>query len=196
MGPFYAVGDLTARAMRLAGSGVAIDGFSQPYLSALAYGSAVYGLLAIAISLVIARRLLGHGVAAGYVIWIGTPLLFYTHIAPGMAHACSAFAVALFAVVWLRVRRSWSWQGVAALGAVTALMAMVREQDLLLAVGPVTDFTWTAIANVRASSDRFRAARSWVTTACVGSGVCASVYVPQAMSCIVLNGRLGVPLMW
>jgi|ETNmetMinimDraft_23_1059889.scaffolds.fasta_scaffold02682_7 hypothetical protein len=191
--PFYAVGDLTARGMRLAGSGVAVDGFSQPYLSALAYGSAVYGLLAIAISMVIVRRLLGSGPAAGFVIWIGTPLLFYTHIAPGMAHACSAFAVALFTVVWLRVRRSWSLPGIAALGAVTALMAMVREQDLLLAVGPAADFIWTAIANVRTSSDRIKAARSWLIAACVGSGVSALVYLPQAMSYIVLNGRIGPP---
>ena len=90
-------------------------------------------------------------------------------------------------------RRSWSLQGIAALGAVTALMAMVREQDLLLAIGPVVDFTWTAIAKVRASSDRIGAARSWFTAASVGSGVCASVYAPQAMSYIVLNGRLGPP---
>ena len=191
--PFYAVGDLTARGMRLVGSDVAVDGFSQPYLSAVAYGSAVYGFLAIAISLVVVRRLVGAGVAAGLLIWTGTPLLFYTYITPGMAHACSAFAVAVFVMVWLRVRRSWSLQGIAALGAVTALMAMVREQDLLLAIGPVVDFTWTAVAKVRASSDRIGAARSWFTAASVGSGVCASVYVPQAMSYIVLNGRLGPP---
>ena len=191
--PFYAVGDLTARGMRLVGSDVAVDGFSQPYLSAVAYGSAVYGFLAVAISMAVVRRLVGRGVAAGLLIWTGTPLLFYTYIAPGMAHACSAFAVAVFVVVWLRVRRSWSLQGIAALGAVTALMAMVREQDLLLAIGPVVDFTWMAIAKVRASSDRIGAARFWFTVASVGSGVCAFVYIPQAMSYIVLNGRLGPP---
>ena len=191
--PFYAVGDLTARGMSLVGSDVAVDGFSQPYLSAVTYGSAVYGFLAIAISMAVVRRLVDRGFVAGLVIWTGTPLLFYTHIAPGMAHACSAFAVAVFVVVWLRVRRSWSLQGIAALGAATALMAMVREQDLLLAIGPVVDFTWTAIAKVRASSDRIGAARSWFTAASVGSGVCASVYAPQAMSYIVLNGRLGPP---
>ena len=191
--PFYAVGDLTARGMRLFGSDVAVDGFSQPYLSAVTYGSAVYGFLAVAISMAVVRRLVGRGAAAGLVIWAGTPLLFYTHIAPGMAHACSAFAVAVFVAVWLRVRRSWSLQGVAALGAVTALMAMVREQDLLLAIGPAADFIWMAIAKVRASNDRIGAARTWFTAASVGSGVCAVAYIPQAMSYLVLNGRLGPP---
>ena len=41
-------------------------------------------------------------------VWIGTPLLFYMYIAPPMSHATSAFAVALFVVIWLRVRDDWS----------------------------------------------------------------------------------------
>src|SRR5215210_2032076 len=40
--PFYAAGDLVARLMRAAGGGVAVDGYSQPYVSAVAYGSAFY----------------------------------------------------------------------------------------------------------------------------------------------------------
>ena len=188
--PAYAVGDVAARTMQWFGSDVEVDGFSQPYLSAVAYGSAVYAFLAIAISVAVARRLVGGGVATGLVIWTGTPLLFYTYVAPGMAHACSAFAVAVFVLVWLRVRRFWSLQGIAALGAVTALMAMVREQDLLLAVGPLADFIWTTVTKVRASGDRIRAARYWFTAASVGSCVFAFVYIPQAMSYIVLNGRL------
>ncbi len=166
--------------MRLFGSDVAVDGFSQPYLSAVTYGSAVYGFLAVAISMAVVRRLVGRGAAAGLAIWAGTPLLFYTHIAPGMAHAWSAFAVAVFVAVWLRVRRSWSLQGVAALGAVTALMAMVREQDLLLAIGPAADFIWMAIAKVRASNDRIGAARTWFTAASVGSGVWRWCMNPRA----------------
>ena len=37
-------------------------------------------------------------------VWLGTPLLFYMYVAPPFSHACSAFAVALFVTVWLRVR--------------------------------------------------------------------------------------------
>jgi hypothetical protein len=39
---------------------------------------------------------------------VGTPLLFYMYVAPPMAHAPSAFAVALFVVIWLIVRPRWS----------------------------------------------------------------------------------------
>src|SRR5918999_3088881 len=38
--PFYAVGDVTARVLRASGRDVEVDGFSQPYLAAVAYGSA------------------------------------------------------------------------------------------------------------------------------------------------------------
>jgi hypothetical protein len=45
--PFYAIGDLSARLMRASGREVAVDGFSQPYIAAVAYGSAFYGFAAI-----------------------------------------------------------------------------------------------------------------------------------------------------
>jgi hypothetical protein len=40
--PFYAIGDAVARV-----TGAPADGFSQPYVAAAAYGSAVYGFLAL-----------------------------------------------------------------------------------------------------------------------------------------------------
>ena len=191
--PAYAVGHMVALTMRWLGSEVVADGFSQPYLSAVAYGSAVYAFLAVVISVAVARRLVGGGVTTGLLTWLGTPLLFYTYIAPGMSHACSAFMVAVFVLVWLRVRRAWSLQGLAVLGAVTALMAMVREQDLLLVIGPFADFIWTAITRIRASVNRIRSAQQWLTASIVGSFVFAIVYSPQAISYLVLNGRLGPP---
>ena len=56
--PFYAVGDLTARTARNAGYDVTVDGYSRPYLAAVAYGSAVYGFLAVLLSIGAARRVL------------------------------------------------------------------------------------------------------------------------------------------
>ena len=56
--PFYAVGDVSARALRAAGRPVAVDGFSRPYVAAVAYGSAFYGFLAVLLSIGAARRLL------------------------------------------------------------------------------------------------------------------------------------------
>ena len=97
--PFYAVGHVVALA-----TGAPADGYSQPYVSAVAYGSAVYGTLAVVLSAAIARRIAGRGLAASLVVCFGTPLVFYVYVAPPMSHANSAFAVALFVWVWLRVR--------------------------------------------------------------------------------------------
>ncbi len=58
--PFYAVADVVVRVRRAMGdSSIAADGFSQPYVAAVAYGSAVYGWLSLMLSVVIARRLFG-----------------------------------------------------------------------------------------------------------------------------------------
>jgi hypothetical protein len=138
--PFYAAADLFTRV-----SGGTADGFSPPYVAAVAYGSAVYGFIAILLSSAAARRLAGPGLRAGLVVWLGTPVLFYIYVSPPYSHACSAFAVALFVTIWLNVRERWSVGGAVALGLSGALMAMVREQDVFLALGPAVDFVATAV---------------------------------------------------
>ncbi|HEX9365280.1 MAG TPA: hypothetical protein VF921_01565, partial [Vicinamibacterales bacterium] len=50
--PFYLAGDVAARA-----TGAPVDGFSKPYLAAVAYGSAVYGFLALVLAASCAQRL-------------------------------------------------------------------------------------------------------------------------------------------
>jgi len=93
--PMYAVADAGVRVARLMGSPVEADGFSRPYIAAVAYGSALYGFLAVLLSASVARRLVGRGQGevfsawASAVVWFGTPLPFYMYLAPGMAHACS-----------------------------------------------------------------------------------------------------------
>jgi hypothetical protein len=50
--PFYAVGDAVARV-----TGAPADGFSRPYIAAVAYGSAAYGFLALVLAALSARQL-------------------------------------------------------------------------------------------------------------------------------------------
>ncbi|HET7218246.1 MAG TPA: hypothetical protein VFJ02_09360 [Vicinamibacterales bacterium] len=140
--PFYAAGHAVAIAR-----GYPTDGFSHPYIAAVAYGSAFYAFAAVLLSISAARRVVGHGLAAGVIVWIGTPLLFYAYVSPPYSHACSAFAVALFVTVWLRGRESWTPAGAVALGLTGALMAMVREQDVILLIGPAVDFFVTVVVH-------------------------------------------------
>lgn len=173
--PFYGVGDLVAHA-----TGAAVDGFSTPYVAAVAYGSACYGFLAVLLGIACAERLGFRGRIAGVLVWLGTPLLFYMYVAPPFSHACSAFAVALFMTVWLRVRDTWTPSGLVALGAAAALMAMVREQDAFFVAGPAVDFL-IALSEGRA------------TTIAALAGIAGGIvgYLPQAIAYVRLNGHLG-----
>jgi hypothetical protein len=158
--PFYAAADVIVHLRRAMGDPIAADGYSPPYIASVSYGSAVYGWLSLVLSLLIVRRLFGpsageRGAAIALVatlaIWFGTPLFFYMYVAPPMAHACSAFTVAAFVLTWLHVRGRWSPSGMIALGALAALMAMVREQDIFIAIGPAVDWALD-LWNTRAAS--------------------------------------------
>ncbi|RPI52797.1 MAG: hypothetical protein EHM55_15630 [Acidobacteria bacterium] len=187
--PFYIVTDAGVRVARAAGVDVAADGYSTPYIASVVYASAFYGFLAIALSAHAASRVVGGAGAAtvsALAVWIGTPLLFYMYLAPGFSHACSAFAVAAFVVLWLYVRRDWPLWGVVALGASAALMGMVREQDLFIALGPAIDFLVWAPRRVQAG------ALSWpavLMRAIAGTAATTIGFLPQLLSYVVLFGR-------
>jgi hypothetical protein len=176
--PFYAAGDLVART-----TGAPADGFSKPYVAAVAYGSAVYGFLALVLAILCASRLGLNGFRAALAIWLGTPLIFYMYVAPPFSHACSAFGVALFTYVWLRVRERWSARGLIALGAAAALMTMIREQDAFFVAGPAVDFVWSA------ADARWRTLNAKAAVAGIFAFVIA--FTPQAATYFILNGHLG-----
>jgi hypothetical protein len=201
--PFYAVADAGVRAARLAGAKVAADGYSPPYVAAVAYGSAVYGLLALLLSVQACALMLGSseaGATAAFAprssitiavlaVWLGTPLLFYMYVAPPFSHAASAFAVAAFIVAWLRVRRTWSLRGMAVLGVLAALMTMVREQDVLFVGGVALDFAWMLASRLRGRAGGEPAGRLVVNALC-GTAAAAIAYLPQAIAYLVVNGAL------
>jgi hypothetical protein len=183
--PFYAAGHLWAKA-----TGAPADGFSQPYVSAIAYGSACYGLMAVLLSAAIARRLVGRGVGASLAVAIGTPLVFYIYIAPPMAHANSAFAVSLFLWVWLRARERWRVRDAIVLGLAGGLMATVREQDAVLAAGPAIDFV---LKTYQQGARGLQAAglKTRGSSAIAGVAAFLFAFTPQLLAYDALNGHPG-----
>jgi hypothetical protein len=150
------------------------------------------------------------GLVSALAIWFGTPLFFYMYIAPPMSHGCSAFAVAAFILTWLRIRRDWSAGGLIALGALAALMAMVREQDIFIAIAPAADWAidlWLARrrpdgardredAGARAGDEMRRPRPTPTLAQLVMRGVLGAVafgiaYLPQVAAYWVINGYLG-----
>jgi hypothetical protein len=203
--PFYAVADAW---VRLTGTAEA-NGFTQPYINAVAYGSAFYGFLAILLSIRAARVILeptgqrhdthpaSRTALTGVAVWLGTPLLFYMYVAPPFSHACSAFAVAFLVNVWLHVRKAWTVGGAVALGLTAALVAMVREQDAFVALGPALDFAWsfksTVIDRDAAAVRRGAALSPRVLTVAAIAGVTGFVlgYAAQLLAYNALNGYPG-----
>ena len=187
--PFYVVTDAGVRVARALGVPVAADGYSTPYISSVVYASALYGFLGVALSAYAAARVMGDGAsaaAAALAVWLGTPILFYMYLAPGFSHACSAFAVAAFVVVWLHVRRDWSLRGAVGLGAAAALMGMVREQDVFIAVGPALDFLISARRRLQDGTWHVPDA---LVRAAAGTAAVAICLMPQVLTYISLFGQ-------
>jgi hypothetical protein len=175
--PFYLAGHLVA-----VGLGEAQDGYSQPYITAVAIGSAVYGWLAILLAASMAERWFGRGLGAAMAVLAGTPLLFYMYVAPPYSHACATFAVTFCLWTWLRVRDRWSWSGVVCLGLTVGFMATMRDQAGLFAIGPALDFV------------RWAGRRDWRRAiGLIASGTAATViaYSPQLFASRAINGHFG-----
>jgi hypothetical protein len=176
--PFFALGHVAAGVL-----GAPQDGFSQPYITAVALGSLVYGWLAIVLAASIAETWFGNGLGAALAVLAGSPLVFYMYVAPPFSHACATFAVTLCLWTWLRVRDTWSLRGVVLLGLTAGLMATMRDQAGLFAIGPALDFGRWA----------WRRREGRQSIGLIGAGVVATLiaYAPQLFAARAVNGYFG-----
>ena len=116
------------------GSHVAADGFSLPYLLAMAVGTLCYGFLALYISYRVACRFVEArwAMLATIAIWWASSLPVYMYFNPSWSHAHSAFVVALFFWYWLRTREHRSLRQWLVLGLIAGLMMNVYYPNALV----------------------------------------------------------------
>ena len=151
------------------------DGMSQPYRTAVAIASALYAAIGLFLCYRLARRYATPfaSLAAVVALWWGTPVAYYMYVAPGMSHAASLFAVAVFFSLW-----PWAASGGvsrwAVWGASAGLMALVREQDLFFAAA--------ALIAVLGLRDRLKRLVAFGASAFL-------VFLPQLAVYQVLNGE-------
>jgi hypothetical protein len=188
--PFYLLAHAGTLAARALGAPVSADGLSWPYLAAVCYASAVYAFLGLLLVHDALVRFGGwpDGAATVSVLacWLGTPVLYYTTLAPGFAHANSLFAVSLLVWLWLRARaaedtasaRDWML-----VGAAGGLCGLIREQDLLFLAIPLL---WLAYEAVTRRTWRRAAGRAALVAACA-----LVALVPQLLVYRQLTGRFG-----
>jgi len=185
--PFYVLADVGVRVARAAGAGVAADGYSRPYVAAVCYASALYGLAGLLLVHDTLRRRGGVPEPAATLavagLWLGTPLLYYMTVAPAFSHDAGVFAVAL--LVWLTLRaaersevRLVEW---ALVGAAGGLAALVREQDGLFLVVPA------GLLLYRAGADR-RWGAALAGAIALGTGAFLA-FLPQLFAYRALTGR-------
>ena len=120
------------------GARIPADGYSRPYLLAMAVTTACYGFLAL---------LLAHSLARKYFhaqwaflgtlgIWLASSLPVYMYFNPSWSHAHSAFAVALFLWYWDRTRLERTQGQWIVLGLLAGLMGNVYYPNAILLIFP------------------------------------------------------------
>jgi hypothetical protein len=139
--PFLVVAHASVLLYDRLGGHVPADGFSRPYLVAMAVGTAVYGFLALVISFVVARKYVSERWAflATLGIWFASSLPVYMYFNPSWSHAHSAFAVALFLWYWIRTRTARTLPQWIILGAISGLMIEVYYVSGVLMLLPLLE---------------------------------------------------------
>jgi hypothetical protein len=132
------------------GGHVAADGFSRPYVIAMALATALYGFLALWISFRLAQEYVPERWAflGTLAIWFASSLPVYMYFNPSWSHAHSAFTVALFVWYWHRTRAARSNGQWAILGALGGLMMNVYYVNALVLLFPLLE-TLTAFWGAR-----------------------------------------------
>ena len=122
--PFLILVHLGVLLFNALGGHISADGFSRPYLIAVALGTAFYGFLGLLLSFLLAKKYVRDRWAflATMGIWLASSLPVYMYFNPAWSHAHSAFTVALFLWYWERTRGSRTIGQWVALGLISGLM--------------------------------------------------------------------------
>jgi hypothetical protein len=120
------------------GVNVKANGFSRPYLVAMALATALYGFLGLWLSFHLACVYCQERWAflATVGIWLGSSLPVYMYFNPSWSHAHSVFAVALFLWYWHRTRQVRTLAQWATLGLLSGLMIDVYYLNITVLLIP------------------------------------------------------------
>jgi len=139
--PFLITAHLAVLSYDSLGGHVPADGYSRPYVMAMALGTALYGFVALWISFRLTRKYFPDRWAflATIGIWFASSLPVYMYFNPSWAHAQSAFAVALFVWYWDRSRNGRRWGQWAILGVIAGIMMDIYYINVILLLFPLLE---------------------------------------------------------
>ncbi len=189
--PWFALADGYVHTANLLGADIPADGFSEPYIKLVVYGSMFYGFLGILLIFSFLRRLFGQweSLISSAVIWLGTPVLYYMYVQAPMSHACSLFIVSLFIWYWHRGIGNLEWKRWLVLGLLLGSAGLVREQNLFFVVILFTEgaaFLWAKHKNKKEISF-FKLIRAFAVAGFTSLGV----FSLQLITYKIINGHFG-----
>ncbi len=123
------------------GAHVAADGYSRPYLLAMALTTACYGFLSLLLTFRVARKYFDGqwSFIATVAIWLASSLPVYMYFNPSWSHAFSAFTVALYLWYWDRTRLQRTVAQWGILGLLAGLMGNVYYPNAILLTFPAVE---------------------------------------------------------
>ena len=138
------------------GSSVRADGFSAPYRYAMAFGTAIYGFLALLFAFRLARKYVDPlwAFIGTLTIWWASSLPVYMYFNPSWSHAHSAFTAALFLWYWERTRQERTVQQWLVLGLITGFMLNVYYPNLMLVTVVLLEALWQYLEYLRGTLQR------------------------------------------
>jgi hypothetical protein len=138
------------------GAHIPPDGYSRPYLLAMAFTTSCYGFLSLLLSFWIARKFFDGlwAFLATMGIWAASSLPIYMYFNPSWSHALSAFTVALFLWYWERTRLRRTAAQWAILGLLAGLMGNVYYPNAILLIFPALEVAHMLLAKRENSSDQ------------------------------------------
>lgn len=160
--PFLVLAHIGVLLARAFGATLPADGFSLPYLLAMAFGTLFYGFLALVLSYHVACRFVAArwALLATVAVWWASSLPVYMYFNPAWSHAHSAFAVALFFWYWLRTRESrglWQWIILALIAALMLNIYYANAVVLALLVPEALSDYNAAISRAKENAPRISA---------------------------------------
>ena len=156
--PFLFLAHLLVLLCNFLGAHILPNGFSFPYILAMAIGTAVYGFLGLLLAFSLARKYVAERWAflATLGIWFASSLPVYMYFNPAWSHAHSAFVVALFLWYWESSRPNRTSAQWLLLGLISGLMVDVYFPNGVFLLLPLIESLW-AYSSYRSSG--IRAAR-------------------------------------
>ena len=188
--PLYGLAHLAALGSWRTDSPWPADGYSQPYIVLVCFGSALAGVLTLIGCYRIVRRWVGPGTATltALALLFGSNLLYYTMRQGDFAHAISAASATLFVLAWLRLEERPSLGRWAALGAAAGGVAVTYWIGALTLVLPLGTFVHLLLRAGALPRGRGRAAGEVVAGGALAAGLALLVFAPQMLAWWAIYG--------